>query len=379
MRKLVMICIIFLDARANYCLAQNKPARAEDAKPSWNPQAAAAYLNSRAEAWRQWSGSARGQGTTCLSCHTSMPIALALPALARQLGETAPGSAEKALLENVKKRVENWALIVADAASTEDPFVPFYGKSRKPSALGAEAVLNALVLVNYDARRAQGALSETTKKSLTHLWQQQKDNGAWHWLEFGLKPWENDAAYYGAAMAAIAVGTAGKNYYDDPGVTSHVASLKSYLKKHFSDQPLHHRLFSFWASALIPGILTEQDKARFIDELSGLQEADGGWSLPRMGGNAIGTGGWKSQGRHPEGTPSDGYATGAVVLSLKRAGLSHEQGMIKKGVAWLRSHERDGTWPAVYLNTTRNPEENVGKFMRDAATAFAVLALCDSP
>jgi hypothetical protein len=33
--------------------------------------------------------------------------------------------------------------------------------------------------------------------------------------------------------------------------------------------------------------------------------------------------------------------------------------------------------PASYPNRSRDPQSDVGKFMRDAATAFAVLALTD--
>src|SRR5438552_4010666 len=103
-------------------------------QPSWSPKAAAKYLYGRADWWLNWSGAARGQGTACLSCHTSMPFALARPALGAQLGETAAGAVEKRLIDNLKKRVENWDKIVADATSEKDPFVPFYPKDRKPSA-----------------------------------------------------------------------------------------------------------------------------------------------------------------------------------------------------------------------------------------------------
>src|SRR5262245_8216769 len=88
--------------------------RGEDpVKLTWNPKAAATYLDGRAREWLNWSGAARGQGTVCLSCHTGMPIALARPAVGERLGETAPGALEKGLIDNVKKRVANWDRIVA--------------------------------------------------------------------------------------------------------------------------------------------------------------------------------------------------------------------------------------------------------------------------
>ena len=46
-------------------------------------------------------------------------------------------------------------------------------------------------------------------------------------------------------------------------------------------------------------------------------------------------------------------------------------------MAWLNGKQSDGTWPALYPNRARNPQDNIGKFMRDAATGFAVLALTE--
>ncbi len=345
--------------------------------PSWDVKAAAKYLDGRADWWLGWSGSARGQGTSCLSCHTSMPFALARPALGKLLGEPAPGAAESRLLDSVKKRVENWDKIATKGPSGKDPFVPYYGGNRRPSALGTESVVNALVLVNHDARRAGGVLSEPTRKALGHLWGQQQDSGAWLWLDFGLTPWESDAAYYGAALAAVAVGTAGKDYYEQATVRAPVEALKKYLATRLASQPLHHRAAALWASTRLPGVLTEADRKQLIEELLGAQEADGGWSLPRLGKRPSAASAWKSQGATQEGAVSDGYATGLVVLALKRAGVPADNPNLRRGVAWLLTNQKEGTWPAHYLNRRRDPQDNIGKFMRDAATAFAVLALTE--
>src|SRR5262245_29732994 len=83
-------------------------------EPAWNPKAAAKYLDERGEWWLGWGSSARGQGTSCISCHTALPVALARPALAKQLGETEPAAVEKKLIANVQKRVANWERISAD-------------------------------------------------------------------------------------------------------------------------------------------------------------------------------------------------------------------------------------------------------------------------
>jgi squalene-hopene/tetraprenyl-beta-curcumene cyclase len=308
-----------------------------------------------------------------------MPFALARPALGEWLGETGAGAAEKKLIDVLKKRVENWGEIVSNPTSDKDPFIPFYPKNMKPSSLGTESVLNALVLVNYDARRANGALGAPARQALDHLWGQQKENGAWLWLDFGLNPWEKDGAYYGASLAAVAVGTAGKAYYEQAGLRAKVAALKKYLKAEFPNQLLHHRVAALWASSRLPDILTEADKKKLIEELLNAQEVDGGWGLAKLGKKASGKGEWKSHAVYPEGGASDGYATGLVVLALKRTGVAADNPGLQKGIAWLVTRQKEGAWPATYLNKRRDPQDHVGKFMRDAATAFATLALTEPP
>src|ERR1700733_6974595 len=80
------------------------------AKPStsWNPKAAAAYLDYREAWWSGWNGSARDHGTFCVSCHTALPYALARPALRTALAEPSPTVNEEKLLEDVTRRVRLW-------------------------------------------------------------------------------------------------------------------------------------------------------------------------------------------------------------------------------------------------------------------------------
>ena len=49
--------------------------------PGFDARAAAAYLDARAEWWSTWPNAARDRGTFCISCHTTLPYALARPAL----------------------------------------------------------------------------------------------------------------------------------------------------------------------------------------------------------------------------------------------------------------------------------------------------------
>jgi squalene-hopene/tetraprenyl-beta-curcumene cyclase len=360
-RRILLVALGFL-------LAQQ--VRADE--PQWNADAAGKYLDGRGQWWLGWSGSARGQGTACISCHTGLPVALAQPALGKHVGAKEPGAVETALLNNVKKRVANWEKIVAEEAKEKDPFRPFYLKQRRPSALGTEAVLNALVLVHHERQ----GLSEPAKQALEHLWQQQQKNGAWIWLDFGLGPWEGNSEYYGAALAALAIGKAGADYRAQAALAPKVKALQSYLQENHK-QPLHHRLVAAWASsARWPGLLSDPLRLGIINQLLSRQEPDGGWSLAKLGPHSVGKGSWTAHGATTKDVISDGYATGLAVLVLKSAQLPANEPQLRKGIAWLVKHQqKDGTWPALYINKDRDPNSDVGKFMRDAATGFAVLAL----
>src|SRR5689334_13373965 len=76
--------------------------------PGWDPRAAATYLDRRAEWWTTWSNAARDRGTYCMSCHTTLPYALARPELRDVLNERAPSATEEKILGNLLIRARNW-------------------------------------------------------------------------------------------------------------------------------------------------------------------------------------------------------------------------------------------------------------------------------
>jgi hypothetical protein len=75
---------------------------------SWDPKAAAAYLDRRQSWWMKWPRAQRDHETFCVSCHTAVPYALSRSALRTVLAEHGLSPNERRLLDSVTKRVRLW-------------------------------------------------------------------------------------------------------------------------------------------------------------------------------------------------------------------------------------------------------------------------------
>jgi len=196
--------------------------------------------------------------------------------------------------------------------------------------------------------------------------------GGWAWLNFHNEPWEGpNSPYFGNALAAIAIGTAPGGYGSSPENQDRVKLLAAYLRSGLEKAHLLNRAMILWASTTISGVLTTEQRQAIIDELVSKQQADGGWSTASLVGD------WKRHDSTPMELESDGFATGLVAYVLQQAGRSQTDPHISRGRAWLVQHQNhtSGMWTATSLNKQRDPASDAGKFMSDAATAYAVMAL----
>ena len=337
-----------------------------EAATTWDTTAAANHMDERQTWWMNWPKAKRDHDTSCVSCHTALPYAMARTSLRQMMNVTTEAPPEQEMLGYVTKRVNGWS-----------EMEPFYGEKSGPrktfESRVAEAVLNALILARYDS--VTGTISPTTKLAFDNMWALQfpsgENAGGWEWLNFHYAPWEGEtSAYYGATLAALAVGYTPESYRKSPEIQNNLSLLRGYLQKNYDAQPLLNKTLLLWTSARFPGLLTKQQKTALVAEIESRQEADGGWSLATMGA-------WKRRDNTAIDTRTDGYATGVSILALKSAGLHNKASQVKRGVAWLVANQdaRTGMWNAWSLNKQRPPQSDPALFMSDSATGFAVLAL----
>src|SRR5262245_59061495 len=212
---------------------------------AWSAEKAAAYLDSVAVNWTR--------DRQCITCHTNLPYLMARPSLSNDAG-----------WKEVRKFLED------DVAK--------WSKGGKPRG-DAYVVATAAGLAFTDANA--GTLSEPTKQAFAKMWAVQRPAGDWAWLKCDWPPLEHDD-YFGAVLAAVAVGTAPGKYAGPEAVNPGLAKLRAYRAK-TAPPDLHHKTWLLWASTKLDGLMTADERAKAVAELRAKQRPDGGWCLPALG------------------------------------------------------------------------------------------------
>jgi squalene-hopene/tetraprenyl-beta-curcumene cyclase len=295
---------------------------------------AAGYLD---EVALDWTRSRR-----CGTCHTNYAYMISRPFA----GDVGSPDALREVRAFFESRVEHW-----DDA----------GEDAKPR-FDAEVIATAVSLAMNDAATTR-TLNPKTRRALDRMWTLQEEDGGFSWLKCDWPPYEHDD-YYGAVFAALGVGLAPEGYAKSESASEGLARLRGYLNRNPAPD-LHHRTFLLWASLNLDGLMTPEDRQATVRELRSLQREDGGWSLVSLGD-------WKRRdgSPNPKDGPSDGYATGLVVYVLRQSGIGTDDPAIQRGVAWLRSNQREsGRWFTRSLNNDKT------HYIANAGTGFAVMAL----
>src|SRR5688572_14110824 len=323
----------------------------------WSPESAARYLDGRQKEWFSWKPAMSADGP-CVSCHTGMTYLLARPALRRRLKETQPTMYEVGLLDRLRTKV---------------------GEKPPGGLQGVETIFSAMFLSREDtlfSSRADAVktMSAHSQKAFDQLWALQNSEGpskgGWRWYAANLDPWENaESGRFGASLAAVALTQTPDDYRTATTVREQSAALHAYLMDSIASRRLHDRLALLLARSFIPDSLRQSITADAL----GKQQADGGWTIDSLGP-------WMAHPEAPPSTGSNAYATAFTTVALLRGGVPAADPKLTRALDWLLSHQdaSTGAWVAVSMNK-RYPDGSMeSRFMQDAATAFASLALIEA-
>jgi squalene-hopene/tetraprenyl-beta-curcumene cyclase len=226
----------------------------------------------------------------------------------------------------------------------------------------AEVVATATALAFNDLA-STGKLHPLTRTALDRMWTVQRPDGGWTWFDCDYPPMEDDD-YYGTVLGAVAVGHAPGDYKSTEAARKGLEKVRGYLRATPAPN-LHHRAMLLWASMGVDGLMDRAERERTVAELLARQRSDGGWSLTSLGRFTR-----RDGTPNPEDAPSDGYGTGFVIYVLRQSGMPADAEPIRRGIAWLKTHQRvSGRW------FTRSPTLDSIHYITHAGTAYALMAL----
>ncbi|MCH2160644.1 MAG: hypothetical protein MK085_02095 [Phycisphaerales bacterium] len=231
-----------------------------------------------------------------------------------------------------------------------------------------EGIVATSAFLAIGEARNQGRVSNDTLDALRKAASRVDASGHFtEWLTCDWPPYEVDH-HFGTSLLLVALGTTPESFQTDETMAPHIGSMRTWIRE---NPPVnaHQAGMCLWADATGGLELTEEQRNAYIQWCRRDQHEDGGWSVKSIGG-------WLRPDGTPQVTDSEAYATAFMIFVLRQAGVAANDDAIKRGLAWLRAHQREsGRW------FTRSPRRDRRHYLSNAATNFAILALeaCEEP
>ena len=330
------------------------------------------YLDGRVQDWFETHN--------CLSCHSSYSYGMLSARLIKN-----PTQTGKTLEATMIQRIQQW-----DAGAS---WYGHMGSEKMTQSRATESVLNFVTLAQADLARGGGHLRAETKKAFSLMLSMQNTQGSWDWLDFSLRPFEDETGtYWGASLAMYTLGSIPEAEFaaltsgaDAPvDALAKIEKVRKFLV-HAMEQnqlDLHNRGALLLASTKSKGLLTDEQKATIKSDLLAARKDDGSYSMIRLARFKSTSNTVSAQYTVENAVEGDGYATGFVTWVLREAGSSDVE--LAPGVDWLKAHQRaDGTWAPGTMNQMPDPgsqaEDYMYSFRRgimtDLATSYALIGL----
>ena len=331
----ITVCTFLLTACNSFAQSTVTKNRSDEPRAEYSASKAINFIESSVVRWEQ--------KRQCITCHTN---GLHLVAGA----QTTPSS--KILLSNQSFSRDYLTSYIKGTAKP---------KGQHGAIEGIVAGTGFLVISEMITNKK---LHPDTVNALDYIWSKQDSSGAWKkWLKCHWGPYEVDD-HFGVTLAAIALAMTPAEYRKKPNAKDAWKKLHRFLSKNAPTTP-HQQAMMLWAVKYSPELSSVQEKQKWIQELKSLQKEDGGWVLAQLGDEQ-----WKREDNKPHYMISDGYATAMVVFALRQAGVSKQDPVIKRGIIWLKSNQRQsGRW------FTHSPRREGRHYISQAGTSMALLAL----
>ena len=290
-------------------------------------RAAAKYLDDGALAWTR--------EKTCVACHTTGAYMLERPGLTAFLGKPS----EEVLADFIKAIPDK-----VPEPKTSPAGITYYARADS-------SIWRAAGLAEWD-KHVTGKLSAPTERALRDMLLHQSSHGGFLQLggvEIPYVTTDFELTLHAARAIIDAPGWLAALKDDD--LVGRVSKMKAFLR---DCQPRndYERALRLDLAALMPELVTKEERAAATAMLWQKQLPDGGWSTRRMSDVRN----WSNQMNDKviqliEGQPdaanpgSDPYRTGLAIVLLRESGVPAGDERIQRGLAWLKDGQRaSGRW-----------------------------------